>query len=130
MSVIGIIVLDWSLTPSYSKVLSGKYNRYRRGLCSNLLECAAMGMTIINPRYITNLQGLDDRAIRYKDEFHLDAELVIEQLTAEMKFMNEASALEKSIQDISLRQKMEETRAFNENMKRLQVQEEDSLYLH
>ncbi len=81
-------------------------------------------------RYITNLQGLDDRAIRYKDEFHLDAELVIEQLTAEMKFMNEASALEKSIQDISLRQKMEETRAFNENMKRLQVQEEDSLYLH
>ena len=81
-------------------------------------------------RYITNLQGLDDRAIRYKDEFHLDAELVIEQLTAEMQFMNEASALEKSIQDISLRQKMEETRAFNENMKRLQVQEEDSLYLH
>ena len=81
-------------------------------------------------RYITNLQGLDDRAIRYKDEFHLDAELVIEQLTAEMKFMNEASALEKSIQDISLRQKMEETRAFNENMKRLTVQEEDSLYLH
>ena len=81
-------------------------------------------------RYITNLQGLDDRAIRFKDEFHLDAELVIEQLTAEMKFMNEASALEKSIQDISLRQKMEETRAFNENMKRLQVQEEDSLYLH
>ena len=81
-------------------------------------------------RYITNLQGLDDRAIRYKDEFHLDAELVIEQLTAEMKFMNEASALEKSIQDISLRQKMEETRVFNENIKRLQVQEEDSLYLH
>jgi len=89
-----------------------------------------MGMTIINPRYITNLQGLDDRAIRYKDEFHLDAELVIEQLTAEMKFMNEASALEKSIQDISMRQKMEETRAFNEKMKRLQVQEGDSLYLH
>ena len=58
-------------------------------------------------RYITNLQGLDDRAIRFKDEFHLDAELVIEQLTAEMKFMNETSALEKSIQDISLGQKME-----------------------
>ena len=96
-----------------------------------------MGMTIINPRYgfkiqgvptsfnkclfryITNLQGLDDRATRFKDEFHLDAELVIEQLTAEMKFMNETSALEKSIQDISLGQKMEEARTFNETTKRL-----------
>ena len=79
-------------------------------------------------RYITNLQGLDDRAIRFKDEFHLDAELVIEQLTAEMKFMNETSALEKSIQDISLGQKMEEARTFNETTKRLK--EGDLLYLH
>ena len=71
---------------------------------------------------------MDDRAIRFKDEFHLDAELVIEQLTAEMKFMNETSALEKSIQDISLEQKMEEVRTFNETTKRLK--EGDLLYLH
>ena len=58
LSVIGIIVLDWSVTPSCSSVIGGKFYRYRRGLCSNLLECAAMGMTIINPRYGFKIQGV------------------------------------------------------------------------
>ena len=59
--------------------------------------------------------------MKFKEEFHLDPELTIEQLMVEMKHMQDVSTLEKSIQDLSLTQKLEETEAFKEKMKTLQI---------
>lgn len=64
---------------------------------------------------------MNDRAVKFKEEFHLDPELTIEQLMVEMKHMQDVSTLEKSIQDLSLTQKLEETEAFKEKMKTLQI---------
>ena len=64
---------------------------------------------------------MNDRAVKFKEEFHLDPELTIEQLMIEMEHMQDVSTLEKSIQDLSLTQKLEETEAFKEKMKTLQI---------
>ena len=64
---------------------------------------------------------MNDRAVKFKEEFHLDPELTIEQLMVEMEHMQDVSTLEKSIQDLSLTQKLEETEAFKEKMKTLQI---------
>ena len=59
--------------------------------------------------------------MKFKEEFHLDPELTIEQLMVEMEHMQDVSTLEKSIQDLSLTQKFEETEALKEKMKTLQI---------
>lgn len=59
-------------------------------------------------RYITNLQGLNDRAVRYKEEFHLDAALHVEALKLEMDHMTATSELEEAIQNITLSKKLKE----------------------
>ena len=64
---------------------------------------------------------MNDRAVKFKEEFHLDPELTIEQLMVEMEHMQDVSTLEKSIQDLSLTQKLEKTEAFKEKMKTLQI---------
>ena len=64
---------------------------------------------------------MNDRAVKFKEEFHLDPELTIEQLMIEMEHMQDVSTLEKSIQDLSLTQKFEKTEACKEKMKTLQI---------
>ena len=43
-------------------------------LCTNLLQCLAMGAEVIKPRFITNIQGFNDRNY-YKDEYKSDANI-------------------------------------------------------
>ena len=71
-------------------------------------------------RYITNLQGLNDRAVRYKEEYHLNAALHSEKLKLEMDHMEDASKLEEAIQNITLSQKLKEIEQYKAKIKEIQ----------
>ncbi len=78
-SVVCILLLVLQVVHSSNLARHKVSKRPKRGICINFVECMAMGISIINPRYITNLQGLHDRAVdhheEYKEDYEKQAEL-------------------------------------------------------
>ena len=82
------------------------HTREKRAGCTTLLECTAMAMSIINPRYITNLQGFNDRTVKYKDEFKNNAQIKVETMKLKKKNMLEEDELKKQIHEFTLAEKI------------------------
>ena len=80
--------------------------RVKRAGCTTLLECTAMGMSIINPRYITNLQGFNDRTVQYTDEFKDNAQIKVETMKLKKENMLEEDELMKQIHILTLTKKI------------------------
>ena len=98
----GILIL---IILSFKSIKCQREGQY---FCSTLLECMAMGQTVINPRYITNLQELDDRAVKYNQEYIENPQLRVATLNQKMQNMQEAHELEREIYDLELQQKIRE----------------------
>ena len=82
------------------------HTREKRAGCTTLLECKAMGMSIFKPRYITNLQGFNDRTVKYKDEFKNNAQIKVETMKLKKKNMLEEDELKKQIHEFTLAEKI------------------------
>lgn len=76
--------------------------RPKRALCSTLLECTAMGISIISPRYITNLVGLHDRAVDYNSEFHETRENDVEHALKSIEHMKETEKYNSEIHNLTM----------------------------
>ena len=74
-------------------------------LCTNLLECLAMGAEVIKPRFITNLQGFNDRNY-YKDEYKSDANIKVETMKLTKENLLEEDELKKEIHKLTLVEKI------------------------
>ena len=74
-------------------------------LCTNLLECLAMGAEVIKPRFITNLQGFNDRNY-YKDEYKSDANIKVDTMKLTKENLLEEDELKKEIHKLTLVEKI------------------------
>ena len=74
-----------------------------------------MAMSIINPRYITNLQGFNDRTVKYKDEFKNNAQSKVETMKLKKKNMLEEDELKKQIHEFTLTEKIRQIAELKEN---------------
>ena len=74
-------------------------------LCTNLLECLAMGAEVVKPRFITNLQGFNDRNY-YKDEYKSDANIKVDTMKLTKENLLEEDELKKEIHKLTLVEKI------------------------
>ena len=88
-------------------------------LCTNLLECLAMGAEVIKPRFITNLQGFNDRNY-YKDEYKSDANIKVETMKLTKENLLEEDELKKEIHKLTLVEKIRQIAQLKKKTKDIQ----------
>ena len=88
-------------------------------LCTNLLECLAMGAEVIKPRFITNLQGFNDRNY-YKDEYKSDANIKVDTMKLTKENLLEEDELKKEIHKLTLVEKIRQIAQVKKKTKDIQ----------
>ena len=88
-------------------------------LCTNLLQCLAMGAEVIKPRFITNLQGFNDRNY-YKDEYKSDANIKVSTMNLIKENLLEEDELKKEIHKLTLVEKIRQIAQLKEKTKDIQ----------
>lgn len=88
-------------------------------LCTNLLQCLAMGAEVIKPRFITNLQGFNDRNY-YKDEYKSDANIKVETMKLTKENLLEEDELKKEIHKLTLVEKIRQIAQLKKKTKDIQ----------
>ena len=88
-------------------------------LCTNLLECLAMGAEVIKPRFITNLQGFNDRNY-YKDEYKSDANIKVSTMNLIKENLLEEDELKKEIHKLTLVEKIRQIAQLKKKTKDIQ----------
>ena len=88
-------------------------------LCTNLLECLAMGAEVIKPRFITNLQGFNDRNY-YKDEYKSDANIKVDTMKLTKENLLEEDELKKEIHKLTLVEKIRQIAQLKKKTKDIQ----------
>ena len=88
-------------------------------LCTNLLECLAMGAEVIKPRFITNLQGFYDRNY-YKDEYKSDANIKVSTMNLIKENLLEEDELKKEIHKLTLVEKIRQIAQLKKKTKDIQ----------
>ena len=88
-------------------------------LCTNLLECLAMGAEVIKPRFITNLQGFGDRNY-YKDEYKSDANIKVDTMKLTKENLLEEDELKKEIHRLTLVEKIRQIAQLKKKTKDIQ----------
>ena len=88
-------------------------------LCTNLLECLAMGAEVIKPRFITNLQGFNDRNY-YKDEYKSNANIKVDTMKLTMENLLEEDELKKEIHKLTLVEKIRQIAQLKKKTKDIQ----------
>ena len=88
-------------------------------LCTNLLQCLAMGAEVIKPRFITNLQGFNDRNY-YKDEYKSDANIKVDTMKLRKENLLEEDELKKEIHKLTLVEKIRQIAQLKKKTKDIQ----------
>ena len=88
-------------------------------LCTNLLQCLAMGAEVIKPRFITNLQGFNDRNY-YKDEYKSDANIKVDTMKLTKENLLEEDELKKEIHKLTLVEKIRQIAQIKKKTKDIQ----------
>ena len=88
-------------------------------LCTNLLQCLAMGAEVIKPRFITNLQGFNDRNY-YKDEYKSDANIKVDTMKLTKENLLEEDELKKEIHKLTLVEKIRQIAQLKKKTKDIQ----------
>ena len=88
-------------------------------LCTNLLQCLAMGAEVIKPRFITNLQGFNDRNY-YKDEYKSDANIKVSTMNLIKENLLEEDELKKEIHKLTLVEKIRQIAQLKKKTKDIQ----------
>ena len=88
-------------------------------LCTNLLECLAMGAEVIKPRFITNLQGFNDRNY-YKDKYKSDANIKVDTMKLTKENLLEEDELKKEIHKLTLVEKIRQIAQLKKKTKDIQ----------
>ena len=88
-------------------------------LCTNLLQCLAMGAEVIKPRFITNLQGFNDRNY-YKDKYKSDANIKVDTMKLTKENLLEEDELKKEIHKLTLVEKIRQIAQLKKKTKDIQ----------
>jgi hypothetical protein len=88
-------------------------------LCTNLLQCLAMGAEVVKPRFITNLQGFNDRNY-YKDEYKSDANIKVSTMNLIKENLLEEDELKKEIHKLTLVEKIRQIAQLKKKTKDIQ----------
>ena len=88
-------------------------------LCTNLLQCLAMAAEVIKPRFITNIQGFNDRNY-YKDEYKSDANIKVSTMNLIKENLLEEDELKKEIHKLTLVEKIRQIAQLKKKTKDIQ----------
>ena len=79
-----------------------------------------MGMEVIKPRYITNLQDFHDRTVKYKDEFNSDANIKADTMKLKKENLIEEEGLKIEIHKLTLAEKIRQIMMLKDKTKEIQ----------
>ena len=117
-----IIAILMGILALYSEA---KPRKVKRAFCSSLLECTAMGISVISPRYITGLPDLNDRALEFNEEYKSTYENDAEILKIEMKNLQESEIIEQEIHNLTMARKLTKIQEIEEKIRRLKAKNDN-----